>query len=162
MDSPENTGWLIFQGFATVITLVVAVVALVRTVRIERKAEKRHLAEDQRNLIKERDALLDRALQAQLTLDNLAIRIVRLLSDWPQYFSEREIEDLADQLRETFPLSSAVREQRFRLKEAELTTELIDGMSNVIRENQMYASDISDIIREQFEERIKNKNPISM
>lgn len=133
-----------------------AVGALYFSWRANQRSKSTEEKMEKRNLIKERDDLLDRALQTEVTLDGLEIRILRLLTDWPSEYNEREISVITEHWKDIPPLSTAVHQMRISLKKMELTSELIDGMSNSIRENQILATDVSNIIREQFEERVKD------
>ena len=137
-------GWIL-ENFLAFAAIVISVWAFVRTILIDRKIEKR-------NLIKERDDLLDKTLIARFRLSDLTSGLdgtIKTLGDKP---SKRGREEL---IAARFMVKNELYEincMRRRLQDSELTAELIDELANSIREALIRAENTLEMQKEKMAE----------
>ena len=127
------------------IALFLAGLALYLNWRTERKVEKR-------DLMKERNDLLDTALKTKLTLQNmkLQLRIVpfHYRSGSPPAGFEDSTAQYETSIQQKIDEVDSYREQ---LKQGPLTAKLIDELSNQIREYQLYFEDFAPKVQDSVE-----------
>jgi len=134
----------IWSNLFALAALGISVWALVRTCLTEKKLEKR-------NLIKERDDLLDIALKTQLSLSDLDYRITNLVISKESDWSENALEKLRNQGYMIQEMLRATIEQRGTLKASEPTAKLLDAAANPLRENLIIVADMYQTVKGIYE-----------
>jgi hypothetical protein len=114
------------------------------------KADDRAAAAAKRNLIKERDDLLDVALDGELTCIDLAAHIFVTVNMFEHLLKPDETELSVGQLKKIAKIQEEIAEYQEELKSSETTVEQLNKISNPLREHRTRLLDMRKNFLEVF------------